>query len=99
MATKKNLIGTAEAAEIIGVSQRMILKYIEAGKIEAEKVGGHYYTTKAEARRIQRERAKALKEVEKARKAKEKEQAKKNTPAKKKAAKKPAKEAKKGGKK
>ena len=99
MATKKNLIGTAEAAEIIGVSQRMILKYIEAGKIEAEKAGGHYFTTKAEARRIQRERAKALKEAEKARKAKEKEEQKKKVQAEKEKAKKAANKAKKGGKK
>lgn len=99
MATKKNLIGTAEAAEIIGVSQRMILKYIEAGKIEAEKAGGHYFTTKAEARRIQRERAKTAKEAEKAKLKREKEAEKKKVQAEKKKAKKAAKPAKKGGKK
>ena len=84
----KQLITTAEAAEIIGVSQRMVVKYISDGEMEAEKIGGKHMTSKGEARRIQRDRAKALKEAEKARKAKEKEQAKKNTPAKKKAAKK-----------
>ena len=95
----KQLITTAEAAEIIGVSQRMVVKYITDGKMEAEKVGGKHMTSKSEARRIQRERAKALKEAEKARKAKEKALAKKNVPAKKKPAEKVAKQAKKGGKK
>lgn len=96
---KKQLITTAEAAEIVGVSQRMIVKYIHDGKMEAEKVGGKHMTSKSEARRIQRERAKAMKEAEKARKAKEKALAKKNVPAKKKPAEKVAKQAKKGGKK
>ena len=96
---KKQVITSAEAAEIIGVSQRMVLNLIKDGKMESEKVGSHHVSAKSEAVRVQRERAKALREAEKAKKAKEKELAKKNVPAKKKPAVKAAKQAKKGGKK
>ncbi len=69
---KKNLLTTKEAAEVIGVSQRSIVNYILKGRMTAEKEGTMYFTTKAEARRIQRENAASAKAKEKAKKARAK---------------------------
>jgi excisionase family DNA binding protein len=39
---KTDRIGTAEAAQIIGCTQRRVQQKIAAGEISAEKVSGHY---------------------------------------------------------
>ena len=83
---KKQLITTAEAAEIIGITDRTVLNIIKNGEMKAEKEGSKWLIGKAEVRRVKALRAAKEKEIAKAKKAKEKEAAKKNAQAKKKQA-------------
>lgn len=49
-----DLIGTAEAGEILGVSQRMVLRHIEEGHLSVKKRlrSGVYLLSAAEARKL-----------------------------------------------
>lgn len=73
----KKMLSTAEAAEIIGVSQRCINTYISAGRMDGVKEKGKLYVSAGDVQRVKRERAAAEKAKAKAKAQKEKAKAKK----------------------
>ena len=74
---KKQMNTVAEAAEILGITDRTVLNIIKNGEMQAEKEGSKWLIGKAEVRRVKALRAAKAKEIAKAKKAKEKEAAKK----------------------
>lgn len=44
----KVLYNTSEAAAALGISRVTLYRWLDAGKIEARKVNGHYYFTRAQ---------------------------------------------------
>jgi excisionase family DNA binding protein len=52
----KNVISTADAAEILGVSPIRVRQFIDAGRLHAVKVGRDYAVCKACARKLARSR-------------------------------------------
>mgnify|MGYP003320609938 FL=1 len=65
---KKKIIGTKEAAELTGRSERMIRVDIEKGLLEAEKVGNAWKIEKASIKGYMKALRGAKREREKARK-------------------------------
>lgn len=67
---KKQMNTVAEAAEILGITDRSVLNIIKSGEMQAEKEGGKWLIGKAEVRRVKALRTARSKEAEKKAKAK-----------------------------
>ena len=74
---KKQMNTVAEAAEILGVSDRSVLNIIKNGDMQAEREGKKWLIGKAEVRRVKALRAAKAKEAAKKAKAKAKKGGKK----------------------